>query len=99
MVGLADTVMFVPMYTSGQYYEEIDFYKEVDVDRINLPDLVKYAGNLNLNTRECARGATLAVLAKLNEDGCIEICSKGTKEVKDFGICDCSAGRVKFQEL
>ena len=44
-VELQDTIAFVPMYTSGSYYYELDFFFD---GLIFLPDLILYAGALNV---------------------------------------------------
>lgn len=44
VVGLSDTVLFVPLYTGGAYDPTIDFYFD---GIINLSDLVQYASGLN----------------------------------------------------
>jgi len=44
VVGLSDTVLFVPLYTGASYDPAIDFYFD---GVINLSDLVQYASGLN----------------------------------------------------
>jgi hypothetical protein len=44
LVGLSDTVIFVPLYTGGGYDYSIDFFFD---GAITLSDLVLYAGGLN----------------------------------------------------
>jgi len=44
VVGLSDTVTFVPLYTGGVYNYSVDFFFD---GQINLSDLVLYAGGLN----------------------------------------------------
>ena len=44
LIGEADTIVFVPLYTGGSYDYSIDFFFD---GAINLSDLVLYAGGLN----------------------------------------------------
>lgn len=99
IVGLADTILFVPMYVSGEYYEEIDFFREQDVDRINLADLVIYAGNINLNTEQCVMGITSEEQLALHQEGCRDICTSGNTQVRNSGICECSSPPQRLPDL
>lgn len=44
VVGLSDTILFVPLYTGGGYDPSVDFYFD---GVLNLSDLVQYASGLN----------------------------------------------------